>query len=1066
MNAITAPAKPDEIRFTNMEAGLQLAYNVLDKQDVAFKYIIFLTDGFPTTYINRTNSSNVNSTTSIAGWNPYETESYDRSKANKDGYFCDTVHGVTCYAATSYSDKAAIRARELATSMKGDGVNIFSVGIDIGGQTIQEYLPKAGDDYSIVDRRGTTYEIGSATNTKAYAAWLGNKIAGGPNLTEETHRYANGDNANELKTAFNNIFSDIKDISGIHLTDADVIDPMGKNIEFIKLIEAQDDAISHKKGTDTLDWDLIESNAELINTDTDGARTVRYEVTYRVRLENEAAAYVSGSEVLTNDKAVLNFQTIGQTENEPLSFRDPSVKGYKGSFSFTKLGTDNSTSETKPLEGSTFELRHSDVCSVCKAAGKSVKIDPLDATSDEDGIVSFANIPSGHDYILEETSAALGYQLSDKEYAVNVSYGTATVDGKTWSADSTTVVNQHLLPCEVDFVVSKSLNYGDENGSADSSQSLAPEHETYSFDLHKLDPIYDPQDETTISGFTKGELVQTKNNHGTAAEFETIHFEQHGTYYFMISEAKGDDSTVKYDENYYVARVSVSGNQSDHEHGTHLTSVVDMWKFDGKTPVTEAALSQKPNYSEGDAAMAFTNVKSAPASVGLPLVTKTVDDETASVADQYSFQLKDSNGKVLQTITNGASGQAVLEKLTFDAPGTYNYTINEVMGTDAGIFYDETIYNVTVSVSMSEPGKPLVASVLVNDQAAPENITFNNVTKKASLTFYATKVVDDDKTPAADEYKFELHQVDENWENPQLVTEGASSDNGLVRFENGTVEFSAPGNYHFLVSEVKGSDPTVLYDSTVHKVTVVVTDEGNLPNYSLKVFDDGGEILPTENPDQADLFPGIEFGTILQSHYSPLGGEGAYKSGSVFLHFANFTRHTDVVLEGEKTLDGKTPAEGAFSFVLKDADGNEIETVKNDAEGHFRFETIELNYDKTNAANNEHVYYISEVAGTDASIVYDKAVYKVTVTLQNPAGTDPTTPLPVTVKYEKMLANGNTSVVEKPVFANETDSVLPDTGKDPLSETGDSINLALMTSVALASLVLVAFAFRKFRKTR
>ena len=38
-------------RFTNIEAGLKKAYDMLSASDIANKYVIFISDGYPTTYI-------------------------------------------------------------------------------------------------------------------------------------------------------------------------------------------------------------------------------------------------------------------------------------------------------------------------------------------------------------------------------------------------------------------------------------------------------------------------------------------------------------------------------------------------------------------------------------------------------------------------------------------------------------------------------------------------------------------------------------------------------------------------------------------------------------------------------------------------------------------------------------------------------------------------------------------------------------------------------------------------------------------------------------------------------
>lgn len=57
ISAITAPAGAN--RFTNIEGGLQLAANMLESSNANQKYIILITDGFPTTYIEtgRTSTS-------------------------------------------------------------------------------------------------------------------------------------------------------------------------------------------------------------------------------------------------------------------------------------------------------------------------------------------------------------------------------------------------------------------------------------------------------------------------------------------------------------------------------------------------------------------------------------------------------------------------------------------------------------------------------------------------------------------------------------------------------------------------------------------------------------------------------------------------------------------------------------------------------------------------------------------------------------------------------------------------------------------------------------------------
>ena len=81
-------------RFTNIEAGLAMGQDMLKKEDNKHKFIIFLSDGFPTTYMS--------DTTNYLGYDPYDTT----------GRFYDHVLNKPCSNGTSYSDEAAIRAKK------------------------------------------------------------------------------------------------------------------------------------------------------------------------------------------------------------------------------------------------------------------------------------------------------------------------------------------------------------------------------------------------------------------------------------------------------------------------------------------------------------------------------------------------------------------------------------------------------------------------------------------------------------------------------------------------------------------------------------------------------------------------------------------------------------------------------------------------------------------------------------------------------------------------------------------------------------------------------------------
>lgn len=242
----------DRERFTNIEAGLKMANDMLNTK-ASFKHIVFLSDGFPTTYIKN----------GYTGYNPYTPNAENSSEGN----FFDEVRKKACSYGTSYSDRAAIKAREMATKVKNNGINIYSIGVDVGGQTIKGYVDQTiGKSHSVVDRTSTTYEIGSDSSSDAYKNWLRNSIGSG--------HYYDANDPTGLTNAFDEIFQKI-----IKMSEAAWVieDPMNnssnenKFIEFVGLYDDKNvlkDSITNGNpnesdtasySNDTLKWDLKNS---------------------------------------------------------------------------------------------------------------------------------------------------------------------------------------------------------------------------------------------------------------------------------------------------------------------------------------------------------------------------------------------------------------------------------------------------------------------------------------------------------------------------------------------------------------------------------------------------------------------------------------------------------------------------------------------------------------------------------------------------------------------------------------------------------------------------------------
>lgn len=411
-------------RFTNIEAGLKMGSNMLAGATNKNKYIIFLSDGFPTTYI----SSGYN------GYDPYDATG---------GIFYDHVLNKPTSYGTSYSDKAAIRARNMAQNIKNAGTTIFSIGVDVSGQTIQQYITQSenASGFSVVDRTGTSYEIGDPTSTESYKNWLRNSIGSG--------YYYDSTNTEGLKAAYDHIFKTIKTtIESASKADWVASDPMpvgGEEVdavEFIGLFNRGGNGYyeelsgANQPGEENtasfadnaITWDLKKSGyeTEVIG----GTTTYIYTLHYRVRLQNEQDGFIERNVYETNGTTTLKYRVIETvngkvqvSDQKTLEFPIPSVEGYLGELTFQKQ--DN---RGNALAGAKFTLTHSDKCKLCRGDGvNQVSVAPRMAVSGENGEVNFAGIPSGHSYDLSETKVPDGYSKTGEHYVVTVSYDVVTV---------------------------------------------------------------------------------------------------------------------------------------------------------------------------------------------------------------------------------------------------------------------------------------------------------------------------------------------------------------------------------------------------------------------------------------------------------------------------------------------------------------------------------------------------------------------------------------------------------------------------------------------------------------
>lgn len=423
----------------------------------------------------------------------------------------------------------------------------------------------------------------------------------------------------------------------------------------------------------------------------------------------------------------------------------------------------------------------------------------------------------------------------------------------------------------------------------------------------------------------------------TSAEefsFGEIKYEKPGKYTYYIAEttpAKSDPSWlggVSYSSAEYKVTVTV--------------------KDDGKGNLTEPVVKMEQIYKDDGTATSqviddqiavITNTyRPKETSVTLKATKRFTGGELAG--SDFTFQLLDKDGSVVQTVQNEKDGKVAFAAIDYATPGDHDYTIKEVKGADSTVVYDAKGVKVHVKVT-DEKGELKATVTYDGEKAVP---TFTNTKPTADVTVEATKVLAG-KDLTADAFTFGLYDQDGNED-----ARGTNDKNGKVKL---TVKGLNLGEYDYTLKEEKAGQSVdgVAYDAKEVKVHVKVEQNQDDNNKTkVTVTYDGTATAPTFNN--------------------------------------TYTAKGSVELTATKTIkvaDGfdhtTKPADGEFTFDLKDAAGNVIATAKNDANGKVCFTREFQLSDLGGAASKDFTYTIAEKPGAEAGMVYDNHALTYTVTV-------------------------------------------------------------------------------------
>lgn len=319
-----------------------------------------------------------------------------------------------------------------------------------------------------------------------------------------------------------------------------------------------------------------------------------------------------------------------------------------------------------------------------------------------------------------------------------------------------------------------------------------------------------------------GTLVDTKTN-GENGDilFSPVSFNEAGTFTYTITEQKPatPESAITYDESVHTVTVTVTKDATG-----QLNADV---QYDGKKDIPTFTNTYTP--------------PTPPTPSEKQITTSKILEGRDLQGGEFSFNLLDENGTVLQTKQNAADGTVTFDAIAYTEAmiGTHKYTVKEVVPADqANIQYDEGQVDVTVTVTKDEASNAIQAVVsygakktFINKVIPPTPPTVNNPELKL-YTLRVRKV--DEKGDYLAGAVFGLFEADgvTPVANPygQGQAQAISGQDGLASFvgfeakEYVIKELSAPSGYQLSDTAIKVSASDFASASNLE------VDKGNVVN--------------------------------------------------------------------------------------------------------------------------------------------------------------------------------------------------------------------------------------------
>ncbi len=409
------------------------------------------------------------------------------------------------------------------------------------------------------------------------------------------------------------------------------------------------------------------------------------------------------------------------------------------------------------------------------------------------------------------------------------------------------------------------------------------------------------------------------------------------TYVYTIKELPATQGGVTSDTTVYYAQVSVTNNAA-----TGLLETAVKYYSDVNCTQEITAVAFRNEYDPTDAVLTLP--------AGKTLINKTLTE------GEFTFCLKDSGGNIIQTVTNKADGTIPFAPLTFAAPGTYTYTVEEFNDGNPRYSYDASRFTVVVTVTDDNNG--VLSAVATYHKGDPAvnlgGVEFINrytppaLTTDLSVQIGATKTVDapNGTTYSPEGFRFVVTDVLGN-----VVSEGVSVDgdgDGVADITFDPFTFSQAGEYRYWITEQDSDKGGITEDSRTWELHIRVR------------YNEDTGLLYIGNGDVQSYLTGRS------------AAEGAKPA------FVNLYRPApvDLIVTAGKELTGRDLNDGEFIFRMMDGTVIRAEG-RNDAEGLVEFE---LSFTEAGI----YAYTIQEYVPVDGlgGVTYDQTtVGTITITV-------------------------------------------------------------------------------------